>query len=82
MGEDGVRCYTAPPLTHNDSGLARRQARVWADEDARLSLTTVAFIGWAASQRTGRFEGSWEEFDKVALDVAAPEVEVDEPGNE
>ena len=39
VGADGVRCYTAPPLIPDSSGLARRQARVWADaEGARLSV--------------------------------------------
>jgi CRISPR-associated protein Cas1 len=39
VGADGVRCYTAPPLIPDNSGLARRQARVWADADgARLSI--------------------------------------------
>jgi len=39
VGEDGVRAYTAPPLIPDRSGLARAQARVWADaDDARLSI--------------------------------------------
>ena len=38
VGEDGVRCYTAPPLIANRSGLARRQARAWADPAARLRV--------------------------------------------
>lgn len=39
VGEDGVRAYTAPPLIPDRSGLARRQARVWADaEGARISI--------------------------------------------
>lgn len=39
VGADGVRCYTAPPLIPDRSGLARRQARVWADaEGARLDI--------------------------------------------
>lgn len=39
VGAEGVRCYTAPPLIPDSSGLARRQARVWADaEGARLSI--------------------------------------------
>ena len=39
VGADGVRCYTAPPLIPDNLGLARRQARVWADADgARLSI--------------------------------------------
>ncbi len=36
VGEDGVRLYTAPPLIPDRSGLARRQARLWADEQSRL----------------------------------------------
>ena len=38
IGEDGVRCYTAPPLIPDRSGLARTQARAWADEDQRLTI--------------------------------------------
>lgn len=38
VGEDGVRLYTAPPLIPDRSGLARRQARVWADKDASLAV--------------------------------------------
>lgn len=38
VGEDGVRIYTAPPLIPNRSGLARVQARLWADEDMRLMI--------------------------------------------
>jgi CRISP-associated protein Cas1 len=39
VGEDGVRAYTAPPLIPDQSGFARRQARVWADADgARLDV--------------------------------------------
>ncbi len=38
VGEDGVRCYTAPPLIADRSGLARRQARAWADADVRLHV--------------------------------------------
>ena len=38
VGEDGVRCYTAPPLIADRSGLARRQARAWANPDVRLHV--------------------------------------------
>lgn len=38
VGEDGVRCYTAPPLIADRSGLARRQAHAWADPNARLLI--------------------------------------------
>lgn len=38
VGEDGVRIYTAPPLIPDRSGLARVQARLWADEDMRLMI--------------------------------------------
>lgn len=36
VGEDGVRCYTAPPLIPDRSGLARTQARLWADSRKRI----------------------------------------------
>lgn len=36
VGEDGVRLYTAPPMIPDRSGLARLQARLWADEDLRV----------------------------------------------
>ena len=38
IGEDGVRCYTAPPLIPDRSGLARSQASAWADPNARLHV--------------------------------------------
>lgn len=38
IGENGVRCYTAPPLITNRSGLARRQARAWADSNTRIHV--------------------------------------------
>ena len=31
VGEDGVRCYTAPPLMPDTSEIARRQMRAWSD---------------------------------------------------
>ena len=43
IGEDGVRLYTAPPLIPDHSGLARIQARVWADEDQRLTVARRMF---------------------------------------
>lgn len=38
VGEDGVRLYTAPPLIPDRSGLAREQAKAWADEKQRLDI--------------------------------------------
>lgn len=38
VGEDGVRLYTAPPLIPDRSGLARRQARLWADDAERIAV--------------------------------------------
>ena len=38
VGQDGVRLYTAPPLIPDRSGLARAQARCWADEGQRLNI--------------------------------------------
>lgn len=36
VGQDGVRMYTAPPLIPDRSGLAREQARLWANEKSRV----------------------------------------------
>ena len=33
VGDDGVRCYTAPPLMPDSSDTARRQMRAWGDEE-------------------------------------------------
>jgi CRISPR-associated protein Cas1 len=38
VGEDGVRMYTAPPLIPDRAGLARVQARLWADDDMRIMI--------------------------------------------
>ena len=38
VGEDGVWMYTAPPLIPDRSGLARTQARCWAENTARLDI--------------------------------------------
>ena len=40
VGEDGVRCYTAPPLMPDTSDIARRQMRAWGDPDG--SRITIA----------------------------------------
>ena len=39
VGEDGVRCYTAPPLMPDTSEIARKQMRAWADaEGSRITI--------------------------------------------
>ena len=39
VGEDGVRCYTAPPLMPDSSEVARRQMRAWStSEDSRITI--------------------------------------------
>ena len=38
VGEDGVRAYTAPPIVPDESALARRQVRLWTDEDERIRV--------------------------------------------
>ena len=43
VGEDGVRLYTAPPLIADRSGLARQQARLWANEVTRLDVARRMF---------------------------------------
>lgn len=35
VGEDGVRCYTAPPLRPDTSALARQQVRAWYDAEGK-----------------------------------------------
>lgn len=45
VGEDGVRMYTAPPLIPDRSGLARLQARLWADDDLRV-MTARRMYAW------------------------------------
>lgn len=40
VGEDGVRCYTAPPLMPDTSDIARRQMNAWGDPDG--SRITIA----------------------------------------
>jgi CRISP-associated protein Cas1 len=36
VGEDGVKFYSAPPMGQGRSEVARKHARLWADETARL----------------------------------------------
>lgn len=39
VGADGVRCYTAPPLTPDTSEIARQQMRAWGDaEGSRITV--------------------------------------------
>jgi len=38
VGEGGVKLYTAPPMGQGRSDVARAQARLWADENLRLSV--------------------------------------------
>lgn len=43
VGEGGVRLYSAPQLGPDDSQLARRQARLWADPDTRIGIARRMF---------------------------------------
>lgn len=45
VGEDGVRCYTAPPFGPDRSDFARRQAELWANPKARLD-TARRMYAW------------------------------------
>lgn len=38
VGDNGIRCYTAPPLGPDRSDIARRQAQEWANHKARLDV--------------------------------------------
>ena len=44
VGEGGVRLYSAPQVGPDDSALARRQARVWADPDTRTGIARRMFV--------------------------------------
>ena len=46
VGEDGVRCYTAPPLMPDTSEIARRQMRAWGNPGG--SRITIARRMYAA----------------------------------
>ena len=46
VGDNGVRCYTAPPLGPHDSILARKQATLWADEKGGRMLTARRMYFW------------------------------------
>ena len=55
VGEDGVRCYTAPPLIPDRSGLARSQARQMGPTNVRA---------WRSPGACTR--GDWERFCRTA----------------
>ncbi len=38
VGEEGVRCYTAPPLLPDRSDIARRQAELWGNPRRRIGV--------------------------------------------
>ena len=48
VGEDGVRCYTAPPLMPDTSDIARKQMRAWGDpEGSRITIARKMYAcGW------------------------------------
>lgn len=43
LGESGVRFYAAMPFGPDDSRLARRQTRLWADPDARIRVAKAMY---------------------------------------
>ena len=86
IGEDGVRCYTAPPLIADRSRLARQQARAWASMKVRLPVARrmyawrlgemlphrdVAVLrGIESARMTGYNAGSPAEDDHSSTDAA------------
>lgn len=44
-GEDGVRFYASMPFGQDESGLARQQVRLWADEASRTQVARRMY-GW------------------------------------
>lgn len=49
VGEDGVRAYTAPPLTSADSALARRQVEAWSRKKSRIAIARKMYA-WRLGQ--------------------------------
>lgn len=49
VGEDGVRVYTAPPLSGADSALARRQVELWARKKSRIRVARKMY-SWRLGQ--------------------------------
>jgi len=43
VGEDGVRCYTAPPLGPDNARLARLQAEAWANPEERMRIVRCLY---------------------------------------
>ena len=52
VGEDGVRCYTAPPLMPDTSDIARRQMRAWSDPDGDRITVARRMYGTAPRRST------------------------------
>ncbi|MCB9944579.1 MAG: type I-E CRISPR-associated endonuclease Cas1 [Geminicoccaceae bacterium] len=44
IGSGGTRFYTAQPFGPDDSRLARRHARMWADPDTRIAMARRMFV--------------------------------------
>ena len=64
VGEDGVRCYTAPPLMPDTSDVARRQMRAWADPaGGRITIARKMYalrLAKCCPSRTFRRCGAWK----------------------
>lgn len=49
VGEDGVRIYTAPPLSNADSTIARNQADLWSRKKSRIRVARKMYA-WRLGQ--------------------------------
>ncbi len=49
VGEDGVRAYTAPPLSTADSALARRQVQHWSHHKSQVAIARKMYA-WRLGQ--------------------------------
>ena len=71
VGENGVRCYTAPPLMPDTSEVARKQMRAWSDpEGSRITIARKMYalrLGEVLPHRTWTPSGELKGEDETDL---------------
>jgi hypothetical protein len=69
-----VKATTADYIRYDTT--ARKQRPPWGSMGENLALWE-AFIGWSASQRIGKYQGSWDDFqrDNAVCDGQADDVD-------
>ncbi len=81
VGQDGVRCYSAPPLVNRDSFLARRHALLWANEESRLTIArkmyAMRFGEPSAAGSLDALRGMEGARTRAAYDILAKQHRID-----